>query len=168
MWITFYFCPTTDEDVLMRTTNNLELQENSGSSSALVLRIKDSNCTRLQLLDGNYRELVNVRIGREFVSGLLEDERTIGYFRKSHLRSIEFVTLAISDLQPVINTRASMGEDMAKHSFPALVRIRYAEAGPEYQSVQALGVARGFLVTDYYLNPVIPLAAIAALEISCA
>lgn len=149
----------------MINTKSLELQNNSSYSSELLF--KNSNLLRVQLLDGSARELTSPILGRDFVSGLLEDGQTKGHFRRSFLRSLEFALIDDLDSPIIVFTRQTIGELLQKLSFPRDIRYRFQEERANFQKCRAVGVARGFLVTDYHLNPAIALAALSALEVGC-
>jgi hypothetical protein len=147
----------------MKSITAMELQENSFRD--LRLQISNCNLVRLQLLDGSCRELVCPTLGREFLAGRLEDDMTLGVFRKSILRSAQFEhqnTLESRDLE---FSRRAIGELFTNEEFPALARVGYLEPKTQLQQLRLLGVARGFLFTDYYQNPAIPIAALGSIEL---
>jgi hypothetical protein len=151
----------------MKSITTLELQKNSGYSSELFFDIKNCNLVRLQLLDGSARELSRPNLGRDFISGLLEDGKTLGHFRRSFLRSIEFALSEDVDLPKLSFTRRSVGELLLEHSFPRDIKYRFREDRASFQKCRVVGVVRGFIVTDYHLNPAIAIAALSAIEDSC-
>ena len=149
----------------MKSITALELQENSNPDLALVL--VHCNLLRLHLLEGISRELTNPKLGREFVFGNLEDGSTLGFFRKSSLRAVEFARSTLHNSAPLAHTRRAIGELLALQHFPAMARFSYLEPQSKMQQARILGVARGFLQTDAAQNLAIPLAAIAVLELGC-
>jgi hypothetical protein len=165
--ITFLPKNKTGQDIQMKPVTILELQENSSFSSELVSGLKTCNLLRLQLLDGNTRELTNPTLGRDFVSGLLEDQKSMGHFRRSILRSIEFSEDTELNSAVLSYTRRSVGELLIASGFPRTIRFRYLEDRSSFQSCRAIGVVRGFIVSDYQLNPAIPIAALSAIEVGC-
>lgn len=167
MWITIFQITKTHQYIQMKIKTTVELQNNSSYSSELSLNIKNSNLLKLQLIDGTSRELSQPIVGRTFVSGLLEDGKTIGHFRRSYLRTIEFASSESPKLQALRYTRQTIGELLLDNSFPREVRYRFREEQGSFQKCRALGVVRGFLVTDLFLNPAIPLDALSVIEVGC-
>lgn len=147
----------------MKSITALELQENSWFDLGSL--ISNGNLIRLQLLDGSSRELVDPKLGRDFLAGTLEDGKTFGVFRKSILRSVEFVNEQERSSKNTEYTRRAIGELLAGRQFPALARIRYLEPQASGQQVRLIGVSRGFLMTDFYGSPAIPIAALGSLEL---
>jgi hypothetical protein len=150
----------------MKSITTLELQESSFSH--LSTKVADCNLVKLQLLNGTCRELSNPKLGRDFLAGELEDGRSFGVFRRSILRSVEFVLQPESCFQRMQYTRGAIGELLARQIFPARAKLGYLEPEPALQSLGLIGVARGFLFTDYYQNPAIPIAALGSIELDCA
>jgi hypothetical protein len=157
----------TGQDIEMKPVTILELQENSSFSSELLSRLKTCNLLRIQLLDGSTRELTNPTLGRDFVSGLLEDQKSIGHFRRSILRSIEFSEDTEANSAVLSYTRRSVGELLIASGLPREIRFRYLEEHASFQRCRAIGVIRGFIVSDYQLSPAIPIAALSAIEVGC-
>lgn len=149
----------------MRSITTVELQQKS--YSFLSLQIANCNLLRLQLLDGNCRELTNPELGRDFVAGTLEDNRSLGIFRQSVLRSMQFASQPDLVSDAIKFTRLGIGELLTNRSFPAQAKIYYLESGKAVQRVGLIGVSRGFLFTDYYQNPAVPIAALGVIEIDC-
>lgn len=147
----------------MNSITAMELQK----SSQIDLGSLTSKCNliRLRLLDGSSRELVNPKLGRDFLAGTMEDGQALGVFRKSILRSVEFANEMDLSSHLLELTRRAIGELLAGKQFPALARIRYLESQAAEQKVHLLGVIRGFVVTDFYTNPAIPIAALGSLEL---
>jgi len=125
------------------------------------------NTLRIQLRDGNIREVTHPKISRDFVSGTLEDTKTRGYFRRSCITSIEFYRDEQSDLPELSFTRKALGEQLLELQFPAESNIRYLDSGVKTETIVALGIFRGFLVTSSSLRLAIPLAALASVEVEC-
>jgi hypothetical protein len=119
----------------------------------------------LQLLDGSSRELTCPTLGREFLAGDLEDEKTLGVFRRSILRSVQFETQIGSSTRALEYTRKAIGELLANGQFPALAQVSYLEPRTKLQQLRLIGVSRGFLFTDFLQNPAIPIAALGSLEL---
>lgn len=122
-----------------------------------------TNQIRVISNSGIYREVSNPVIGRDFVSGLLEDERNVGFFRKSCLREIEF-GIPTNSSYPLIFTRKTLAEQLQLQQFPALANYSYRDSSSVF-SAMLLGAARGFLVRDFVGQPVIPIASLAQIEI---
>jgi hypothetical protein len=151
----------------MKSTTNLELQKYSGYGSRLRFLPSTINTVRVQLPDGSTRELHSPVFGRDFISGVLEDSRTRGYFRKSSIRSVEFLTDDQIDLPELSFTRKAIGEQLLELQLPAQFRISYRDGNTRSQKVRVVGLYREFLVSDFYLNPSIPLAALSLIEVEC-
>lgn len=154
-------------DWVMKSETKLELHHSSTANPALESFIGESNLLRLVLLDASVRELTHPKLAREYIAGSLEDEQTLGIFHKSFVRSVEFLRQDDLKLKVISFSRKTVGEQLASQSFPARARFSYRHDLRGFQSAQALGVARGFLVTDFYLYPCVPLAALSAIELSC-
>lgn len=150
----------------MKSITTMELQESSHTH--LSNKVADCNLVKLQLLNGTFRELSNPKLGRDFLAGELEDGKSFGVFRRSVLRSVEFVIQPEARLQRMQYTRGAIGELLARQIFPAQAKLGYLEPEPAVQSFGLIGVARGFLFTDYYQNPAIPIAALGSIELDCA
>lgn len=146
---------------------SIELQKNPASTSAFQSFPPNANSLRLVLLDGTAREITQVKIGRDFVCGLLEDGKSLGFLRKTHICTMEFYTDQNQKQARITWTRQAIGELLPSSYFPtsALVQFRHDVGKP--QRVPLLGAARGFLVTDYIQNPVIPIASLSYLELNC-
>lgn len=147
----------------MNSRTALELQENSPRD--LRFLITRCNFVRLQLLDGSCRELATPTLGRDFLAGSLEDEKTLGVFRLSILRSVEFETQIGLVSRGLEYTRRAIGELLTSGQFPALAQVGYLEPRTKFQQLRLIGVDRGFLFTDYYQNPAIPIAALGSIEL---
>jgi hypothetical protein len=150
----------------MKPITILELHKYSGYASGLYFLPSTVNTLRVQLPDGSTREIIYPKLSRDFVSGILEDSKTKGYFRRSSIRSVEFLTGDRNDLPELSFTRKAVGEQLLELEMPARFRISYRD-GEAAQKVAVVGIYRGFLVTDYYLNPAIPLAALSSIEVEC-
>lgn len=151
----------------MKSISSMELHKYSSYSSALYFFSGPIKTLRLQLTDGSRRELTHPKLSGDFVSGRLEDSTGQGYFRKSNLTSVEFLSDELSDLPELVFTRKTIGEQLLELHFPVEALICYRESGSRPQKVLAVGVFRGFLVTDYAQNLSIPLSALGAVEVAC-
>ena len=149
----------------MKSITTMELQEKSFTD--LGSRITNCNLVRLQLLEGSSRELTNPKLGREFFSGTLEDGKSVGVFRRSILRSVEFTHRPELSSQSLQFTRRAIGELLTEQHFPTQAKLGYLEPKAPAQAIRLIGVARGFLFTDYLLNPAIPLASLGLIELDC-
>jgi hypothetical protein len=147
----------------MNSITAMELQENSFRD--LRSLINNCNLVRLQLLDGSSRELTCPTLGREFLAGDLEDEKTLGVFRRSILRSVQFETQIGSTTRALEYTRKAIGELLANGQFPALAQVSYLEPRTKPQQLRLIGISRGFLFTDFLQNPAIPIAALGSIEL---
>lgn len=150
----------------MKSITAMELQESSFSH--LGSKISGCNLVRLQLLNGACRELTNPRLGRDFLAGVLEDGGSFGVFKRSILRSAEFVFQPELSSQLMHYSRGAIGELLARQSFPAQAKLGYLEPESPVQKIRLIGVARGFLFTDYHQNPAIPIASLGSIELDCA
>ena len=147
----------------MNSMTTMELQKNANYYLGSLIR--DCNLVRLQLLDGSCRTISNPKLGREFLAGQLEDGKALGLFRKSILRSAEFVLDSSLETSRMEYTRKAIGELLSATTFPTLARVRYLEPQANFQLVRFLGTARGFIFTDSQANPAIPIAGLGSLEI---
>lgn len=144
----------------MNSITAMELQENP-----LKDVISFCNSVRLQLLDGSNRELTAPTLGRDFLAGNLEDEKTLGVFRRSNLRSVQFETRIGLGPRALEYTRKAIGEFLASATFPASAQVSYRELGSQTQNLRLIGVTRGFLFTDCLQSPAIPIAALGSIEL---
>jgi hypothetical protein len=147
----------------MNSITAVELQENSYRD--LRSQIINCNVVRLQLLDGSSRELTTPTLGRDFLAGNLEDEKTVGVFRRSILRSVQFEIQVGVVTRTLEYTRKAIGELLASRQFPALAQVSYLEPRTKPQQLRLIGIFRGFLFTDYLQNPAIPIAALGSVEL---
>lgn len=151
----------------MTPEETFKLQKYSGYASKLRSRFADCIGIRLELFDGTFRELTSPILGRDFVSGELEDGKTIGHFRKSFLRSIELISVAEATSHTLRCTRKSVGELMSEGLLPKTIRYRFRDFDSVTYSCRALDLGRGFIFTDSYKHPVITISALSVIEISC-
>jgi len=163
LWKSFQRESTLLDNHQMNSITTMELQENSFRD--LRSLINNCNLVRLQLLDGSSRELTSPTLGREFLAGDLEDEKTLGVFRRSILRSVQFETQIGSTTRALDYTRKAIGELLANGQFPTLAQVSYLEPRTKPQQLRLIGISRGFLFTDYLQNPAIPIAALGSVEL---
>jgi hypothetical protein len=154
------------ENLQMKSITAMELQETSFLD--LGSKIASCNLVRLQLLNGSSREFTDPQLGRDFLTGTLEDGQSIGVFRRSILRSVEFAFEPELASKILHYTRKAIGELLVTQQFPSMAKLGYLENEGPVQKIRLIGVARGFLFTDYFLNPAIPIAALGQIEIDCA
>lgn len=140
----------------------------ASSNSDLHWLMANSNLLRVQLRDGSFRDLVEPRIGRDFLAGILEDHQTLGVFRKSLIRNVEFVSTKDLESGVLEYTRKTIGELLTNIRFPTLGRLAYLDLFGSSEQITVLGVAKDFLFTDTYRNQAIPIASLAAIELRCA
>jgi hypothetical protein len=150
----------------MKSITAMELQELP--FSLLVSKIASCNLIRLQLLNGSCRELTNPKLGRDFVAGNLEDGKSVGVFRRSILRSVDFTVVTGARTKSLEYTRKAIGELLTSQRFPTQAKLGYLEQDSPLQKIGLVGVARGFLFTEYYQNPAIPIASLGSIELDCA
>lgn len=122
-----------------------------------------TNQIRVVTSQGISRELSSPMVGRDFLSGLLEDSKTIGFFRKSTLRLIE-PRIPEGESGSVVFTRKTLAEQLQLLQFPTVANFVYRD-GELSTSAYLLGAARGFLICDQIGQPVIPIAALGQIEI---
>jgi len=151
------------DNLQMDSITTMELQENSFRD--LRSRISNCNMVRLQLLDGSSRELTAPTLGRDFLAGNLEDETTLGVFRRSILRSVQFETQIGVATRTLEYTRKAIGELLASRQFPASAQVSYLEPRSKLQQLRLIGISRGLLFTDFLQNPAIPIAALGSIEL---
>lgn len=163
LWKRFKFDSFLMQNLPMNPITAMELQENSFSD----VRSKITNCNlvRVQLLDGSNRELTSPTLGRDLLAGNLEDEKTLGVFRKSIIRSVQFESQIGLETKSLEYTRKAIGEFLANTQFPTLVKISYLETRTQPQQLRLIGISRGFLFTDFLQNPAIPIAALSSIEL---
>ena len=145
----------------------MELQKPPMFASNSFPSLSACNFLRVQLLDGSQREMTNPELGRDFISGVLENDRTRGFIRRSFIRSVEFDTLADENLSSLSFTRKTVGELLQSLDFPVQLCFWYRDQSSSFRKARVLEVTRGFMVTDYFQNPAIPLAAINVIEAGC-
>jgi len=147
----------------MYSITTMELQENA--SRDLHSLIANCNLIRFQLLDGSSRELSAPTLGRDFLAGNLEDGKTLGVFRRSILRSVQFETQGGVATRTLDYTRKAIGELLASQQFPAVAQVSYLEPRSKLQQLRLIGISRGFVFTDFLQNPAIPIAALGSIEL---
>jgi hypothetical protein len=147
----------------MYSITTMELQENAFRD--LHSLITNCNLVRLQLLDGSSRELSAPTLGRDFLAGNLEDEKTLGVFRRSILRSVQFETHIGVSTRTLSYTRKAIGELLASRHFPSVAQVSYLEPRSKLQHLRLIGISRGFVFTDFLQNPAIPIAALGSIEL---
>lgn len=150
----------------MKSITAMELQESS--SSYLGSRTANCNLLRVQLLSGSCRELTNPILGRDFLAGTLEDAQSLGIFKRSILRSVEFIFQPELGSESMQFSRKAIGELLTKQNFPTIAKLSYLEPDRPVQNVPLIGISRGFLFTEYYQNPAIPIASLGSIEMDCA
>jgi len=163
VWKRFQRKAVLIENREMDSMTAMELQENSFRD--LRSLITNCNLVRLQLLDGSSRELTAPTLGRDFLAGNLEDEKTLGVFRRSILRSVRFETQTGVTTRALEYTRKAIGELLVSRQYPALVHVSYLEPRTDHQQLRIVGISRGFLFTDFLQNPAIPIAALGSIEL---
>ena len=151
----------------MKPITSMELHKYSSYSSPLYFLAESITTLRLQLPDGSSREITHPKLSRDFVSGRLEDSKSWGFFRRSHITTVEFLSDELGDLPELTYTRKTVGEQLLEIEFPVQLRVCYRQVVNRPQKVVAVGLFRGFLVTDFYNNPSIPLAALSSIEVEC-
>ena len=140
----------------------------ASSNSDLHWLMSNSNLLRVQLRDGSFRDLVEPKIGRDFLAGILEDHQTLGVFRKSLIRNVEFVSTKDLESGVLEYTRKTIGELLTNIRFPTLGRLEYIDPFRSSEQVCVVGVAKDFLFIDTYRNRAIPISSLAAIELGCA
>ena len=140
----------------------------ASSNSDLHWLMSNANLLRVQLRDGSFRDLVEPKIGRDFLAGTLEDHQTLGVFRKSLIRNVEFVSTKDLESGVLEYTRKTIGELLTNIRFPTLGRLEYLHPFGSSEQVTVVGVAKDFLFTDNYRNQAIPISSLAAIELGCA
>ena len=120
----------------------------------------------LRLPAGLTRELTQVRIGRTFVFGVLEDGLSWCLIRLSSVLAFRFHVGQEKAISAVQWTRRTAIELLADLVFPAAAIIQFQEQPKQLVNCVVLALARGLIVTDSYQHSHIPLAAIRSIEIS--
>ncbi len=140
----------------------------ASSNSDLHWLMSNSNLLRVQLRDGSFRDLVEPKIGRDFLAGILEDHQTLGVFRKNLIRNVEFVSTNDLESGVLEYTRKTIGELLTNIRFPTLGRLEYLDPFGSSEQITVLGVAKDFLLIDTYRNQAIPISSLAVIELGCA
>ena len=163
LWKSFKIHSILIDNRQMNSITTMELQE----KAFIDLRSQITNCNlvRLQLLDGSHRELTTPTLGRDFLAGRLEDEKTLGVFRRSILRSAQFESQIGLTTRALEYTPKAIGELLSHGQFPTLAQVSYLEPKTQLQKLRLIGISRGFLFTDYLQNPAIPVAALGSIEL---
>jgi hypothetical protein len=120
---------------------------------------------QIELTNMPSRQLSNVLLGRTFVFGLVEDNSSWCLVRTSFVRSISFLTSQSLSSSKVSWSRKTAGELLASLDLPASAYLQFREKPETTQQLVVEGVSRGFIATDSYRHPHIPLAAMSYLEI---
>ena len=121
---------------------------------------------QVELTNMPSRQLSHVLLGRSFVFGLLEDNLSWCLIRNSFICSISF-SISQSHPSPQVGwTRKTAGELLASFDVPASAYLQFREKPETTLQLVVSGVSRGFLATDSYHHPHIPLAAISYLELA--
>ena len=121
---------------------------------------------QLELANMPIRQLSHVLLGRSFVFGCLEDNLSWCLIRNSFVRSISFSINQSSSNPQVSWTRKTAGELLASLDLPASAYLQFREQPETTVQLVVSGVSRGFIATDSYRHPHIPLAAISYLELA--
>ena len=121
---------------------------------------------QLELADGLTRELTQVRIGRSFAFGLLEDKSTWNLIQLSHVLALEFQRQDPEASHAVIWTRKSATELLALLPLPAPATLWFQKEPHKKVGLVVLGATRGLVATDNPLLALVPLHAISSIEIS--
>lgn len=121
---------------------------------------------QLELTNMPSRQLSHVLLGRSFVFGCLEDYLSWCLIRSSFIRSFSFSTSQSLPSSQVSWTRKTAGELLASLDLPASAYLQFREKPETTEQLVVLGVTRGFIATDSYRDPYIPLAAISYLELA--
>jgi hypothetical protein len=125
-----------------------------------------ANQIQLELSNMPSRQLSHVLLGRSFAFGLLEDNSSWCLIRNSFICSISF-SINESIASPEVSwTRKTAGELLASLDLPASAYLQFREQPKRAEQLFVLGVTRGFIATDSYRHPHIPLAAISYLELA--
>ena len=124
-----------------------------------------SSQIQVELAQMPIRELSQVRLGRTFVFGLLEDNSSWCLIRLSSIRSINFLQNQSLVESQVHWTTKTAGELLTNLQLPACAIVQFREKPGLTQQLVFLGLAKGLVATDSYQQPYIPLAAISYLEL---
>lgn len=151
----------------MKPRSYLELHKYSGYGSGLFSFESPVKALRIQLPTGITREITHPTLSREFISGVLEDSKTQGFFRSSSIQSLAFLSELENDLPELVHTKKSVGELLLQMHFPTECRVYFRDGERTFQKVRVIGLYRGFLITNPQPGLAIPLAALSALEVGC-
>jgi hypothetical protein len=116
---------------------------------------------RLRLADSQIFELTEPLIGRDCLSGFLEDGKSWLVVKKDAVLGIELqgggTAASLS-----IWSRKSAAELIAVQPLPQLAEVRYAAGGPAIK-LWAVSASRGFLVVEGAAFRMLPIAALQSL-----
>jgi hypothetical protein len=125
-----------------------------------------ANRIQVDLAAGSTRELTEVKIGRFFVFGLLEDKQSWGLIRVSSVLALKLQSDSHYAGSAVTWTRKAAGELIGLLNLPAPAVIGFREQPRNSLELVLLGATKALVATDSYKFPYVPFQAISYLEIS--
>ncbi len=149
----------------MTTIANFVAAHHSGASNPLLFPAGASGI-QVDLAAGPTRELTEVKIGRFFVFGLLEDKKSWSLIRLSSILALRLQYDPQSPSSSVSWTRKAAGELIGSLNLPAPAVVGFREQPKNKVELLVLGASKALLATDSYLMPYLPFQAIGYLEIS--
>ena len=149
----------------MTTFSNFVTARQEGAGKPLLIP-EGANRIQIELATGRPRELTEVKIGRFFTFGLLEDKQSWSLIRLSSILALRLHSDPQNQSSCVTWTRKGAGELIGSLNLPAPSRIYFREQPRNKVDLVTLGASRSLLATDNYLMQYIPFQAISYLEIS--
>jgi hypothetical protein len=149
----------------MTTIANFVTANQAGPSKPLLLPV-GANAIQVDLAAGPTRELTEVKIGRFFVFGLLEDKKSWSLIRLSSILALRLQSDPQNPSSSVSWTRKAAGELIGSLNLPAPAVVGFREQPRNKVELLVLGASKALLATDSYLMPYVPFQAIGHLEIS--
>lgn len=151
-------------DVQMTTIENFATSQ-YGRNAQPPFIPEGANCLQIDLLEGFTRELTMVKIGRFFVFGALEDQRSWSLIRLSGVLALRFQVQNTHPAALVGWTRKAAGELISSLHLPARATVGFCQQPKRKVDLVVRGATRSLVATDSYLMPFIPIQAISYLEI---
>ena len=149
----------------MTTITNFVTDHHAGASNSLLFPVGASGI-QVDLATGSTRELTEVKIGRFFVFGLLEDKKSWSLIRLSSILALRLQSDPQNPSSSVSWTRKAAGELIGSLNLPAPAVVGFREQPRNKVELLVLGASKALLATDSDLMPHVPFQAIGYLEIS--
>ena len=152
-------------DVAMATISQFATGQQTRAGRLLPVP-EGASGVQLDLASGVTRELTEVKIGRVFIFGLLEDMQSWSLIRLSSVLALRLQCDPKHSGSAVAWTRKAAGELIGSLNLPAPAIIGFREQPRNKVELVLLGATKALLATDSYKLPYVPFQAISYLEIS--